>query len=238
MAARCSVPPTGTVAVIIPAFNERQALPKVLSALDPAVADRVVVVDNGSTDGTPDVARQAGAEVVSEPLRGYGRACQAGLATLASDPPTFVAFLDADFSDHPEELGDLLAPLREDRADLVIGVRVAARRERGAIAWQALWGNRLVTGLIRAIWKVPCSDLGPFRALRWSALPRLRLRDPDYGWNVEMQVRAIQASLRVVEVPVSYRRRTGQSKISGTVSGTVRAGGKMLWTVFTLALER
>ena len=228
----------GSVAVIIPACDEEASLPLVLDALPRQEVQRVVVVNNGSTDGTARVAERHGAEVVNEPRRGYGRACQAGLTALRAEPPDLVVFLDADYSDHPEELPDLLAPLRHGQADLVIGARVASRREPGAIAPQALWGNHLVTGLLRWIWGASATDLGPFRAIRWTALEQLGVRDVNYGWNVEMQIRAVQGGLRIVEVPVSYRRRTGRSKISGTVSGTVGAGTKILWTVLVHALRR
>ena len=228
----------GSVAVIIPACNEELSLPLVLEALPRQAIQRIIVVNNGSTDGTAPVAERHGAEVVNEPRRGYGRACQAGLAALRAQPPDVVVFLDADYSDHPEELTDILAPLRRGQADLVIGARVASRREPGAIAPQALWGNHLVTGLLRWIWGASATDLGPFRAIRWTALEHLGLRDVSYGWNVEMQIRALRGGLRIVEVPVSYRRRTGVSKISGTVSGTVRAGTKILWTVLVHALRR
>ena len=228
----------GSVAVVIPACNEEPSLPRVLRALPRDDIDRIVVVDNGSTDGTARVARAGQAEVVQEPVRGYGRACQAGLAALRSRPPDVVVFLDADFSDHPEELSDLIAPILDGRADLVIGARVASRREPGAIAPQALWGNRLVTTLLRWIWGGSSTDLGPFRAIRWSTLERLALRDPNFGWNVEMQIRALETGLRILEVPVSYRRRTGTSKISGTLSGTLRAGAKILWTVLVHGIRR
>ena len=229
---------SGSVAVIIPAFDEELSLPLVLDALPRDEIQRLIVVNNGSTDSTAAVARGRGAEVVDEPRRGYGRACQAGLAVLRAQPPDIVVFLDADYSDHPEELPDILAPLRRQEADLVIGARVASRREPGAVAPQALWGNYLVTHLLHWIWGVSVTDLGPFRAIGWTALEHLCVRDQDFGWNVEMQIRAVRAGLRIVEVPVSYRRRTGRSKISGTVSGTLRAGTKILWTVLVHALGR
>ncbi|MEM0963046.1 MAG: glycosyltransferase family 2 protein, partial [Bacteroidota bacterium] len=200
-------------------------------------------VDNGSRDETPHRARTAGATVVSEPRAGYGRACLAGIAHLArqQDPPDVVVFLDADQSDDPADLDTLLAPIRADQADLVIGSRVlgqrAGRVERGALLPQARWGNALACALIRLRWGAHFTDLGPFRAIRWRSLRALGMRDETFGWTVEMQVRAVRAGLRCTEVPVGYRRRVGRSKITGTVNGTVRAGAKILWTVGAHAVQ-
>ena len=230
-----------TVDVVIPALNEARSIGLVLEALPDRVR-RVVVADNGSTDGTADVARAAGALVVAEPRRGYGSACLAGLAALRPDPPAVVAFVDADYSDHPGELPALLAPIAEGRAELVIGSRVlgqrAGRVERGALLPQARWGNALACALIRARWGVRFTDLGPFRAATWDALEAIGMTDTTFGWTVEMQVRAARLGLRTAEVPVSYRRRVGVSKITGTVSGTVRAGAKILATIGAHALRR
>jgi hypothetical protein len=222
------------VAVVIPALDEEASLPRVLGDLPPV---RVVVVDNGSSDGTARVAAAAGAEVVREPRRGYGRACLAGLAHLRADPPDVVAFLDADYSDHPEELPALLAPIAEGRADLVIGSRVLGERQAGALLPQARFGNLLACALIRWIYRQRYTDLGPFRAIRWSSLESLGMADTNFGWTVEMQVKAARRGLRVAEVPVRYRRRIGRSKITGTVAGTVRAGVKILYTVFRYAVR-
>jgi glycosyltransferase involved in cell wall biosynthesis len=191
-----------------------------------------VVADNGSTDGTARVAREGGAEVVEARRRGYGSACLAGLDHLRrTGPPDIVVFVDADFSDHPEELPALVAPILAGEADLVIGSRVLGSRERGALLPQARAGNLVACLLIRIFYGHRFTDLGPFRAIRWDALERLQMADPDFGWTAEMQVKAVRLGLRSAEVPVSYRRRVGVSKITGTVSGTLRAGYKILWTV-------
>jgi glycosyltransferase involved in cell wall biosynthesis len=224
------------ISLVIPALNEELSLPLVLKALPRDLLHEIVVVDNGSTDATARVAGQAGARVVTEPVRGYGSACLTGIAAL--DAPDIVAFLDADYSDHPEELPEVLAPVLEDRADLVIGSRMIGRREPRAMLPQALFGNWLATLLIRIFWGTEFTDLGPFRAIRADALRRLDMQDRDFGWTVEMQVKAAQHGLRCMEVPVSYRKRIGSSKITGTVSGTVRASIKILSTIFRAALSR
>ena len=225
------------VAVVIPARDEEASVGAVVRGLprEACGVAEVVVVDNGSTDGTAAAARAAGATVVTEPRAGYGRACLAGLAHVARQPPDVVAFVDADLSDDPADLAAVLAPLARDEADLVIGSRVlgqrAGRVERGALLPQARWGNALACALVRLRWGARFTDLGPFRAVRWRALQTLGMRDEAFGWTVEMQVRAVRAGLRCAEVPVAYRRRVGRSKITGTVSGTVRAGATILWTV-------
>jgi glycosyltransferase involved in cell wall biosynthesis len=225
-------PAVPTVDVVIPALNEEASLPQVLAGLPHPPVRRVVVADNGSADGTARVAREGGAIVVPAARRGYGSACLAGLAYLRENgPPEVVAFVDADYSDHPEELPLLLAPLFSGAADLVIGSRVSGEHERGALLPQARAGNVVACLLIRLLYGHRYTDLGPFRAARWEALERLGMSDPDFGWTAEMQVKALRHGLRVAEVPVSYRRRIGVSKITGTLVGTVRAGYKILWTV-------
>jgi glycosyltransferase involved in cell wall biosynthesis len=214
------------IRVIIPVLDEEKSIGAVLDAIPPGVAE-VIVVDNGSSDGTAGIARSKGATVVREPRRGYGSACLRGLAALAPDT-SVVVFLDGDFSDHPGEMPALTGPILAGEADLVIGSRVLGRREPGALLPVARFGNWLSTRLIRWGWGFAYSDLGPFRAVRYACLPALRMRDPDFGWTVEMQVRALQAGLAVKEVPVSYRKRIGKSKISGTVLGSWRAGRKIL----------
>ncbi|HEX7078747.1 MAG TPA: glycosyltransferase family 2 protein [Candidatus Eisenbacteria bacterium] len=220
-----------TVDAVIPALDEAASIGQVLDALPGGWIRRVVVADNGSRDGTPDVARAHGALVVHEPRRGYGSACLRAIAALSDDPPDAVLFLDADLSDDPGEAPALLGPIAEGRADLVIGSRTLGERERGALTPQARFGNWLATRLLRRFHGVSWTDLGPFRAIRYPALVALGMRDPDFGWTVEMQVKAARARLRGVEVPVRYRRRIGRSKISGTLVGTVRAGSKILGVI-------
>lgn len=216
------------ISVVIPALNEEAAIGRVLAAI-PAWVDEVVVVDNGSTDATPEVAREMGARVVREPQRGYGAACLAGIKALIR--PDIVVFLDGDFSDHPEEMDRLVDLLAADQADLVIGSRVLGHRQPGALTPQARFGNWLACLLIWLLWDITYTDLGPFRAVRFSALRGLNMQDRNYGWTVEMQIKAATRRLRVLEVPVSYRRRVGQSKISGTIRGIVGAGTKILATI-------
>ncbi|MEJ2086790.1 MAG: glycosyltransferase family 2 protein [Acidobacteriota bacterium] len=218
--------------VVIPAYNEEASLPLVLRSIPRSVVDRVVVVDNASSDGTAEVAAAGGAIVVRENRQGYGSACLSGLDFLRRHgPPTIVVFLDADYSDYPEELPQLIAPIASESADLVIGSRVLGQRERGALLPQARVGNLIACSLIRLLYGFRYTDLGPFRAVRWSALEKLQMSDPDFGWTAEMQVKALRARLKICEVPVSYRKRVGVSKITGTARGTFLAGYKRLWTV-------
>jgi glycosyltransferase involved in cell wall biosynthesis len=218
------------VGVIIPALNEERSIGLVLDAL-PGFIDRVVVVDNGSDDATAEVAKRHGAIVVSEPRKGYGSACLTGIDTLAEDPPDIVTFLDGDFSDDPSEIDRLLAPILAGDAELVIGSRAVGARQDGALLPQARFGNRLACVLIEQLHGYRFTDLGPFRAITWDALQRLEMSDPDYGWTVEMQLKAARLGIASVEVPVSYTRRIGVSKVTGTVTGTVMAGYKILWTI-------
>ncbi len=224
--------------VLIPALNEERSLPLVLGAIPDDWVRRVIVVNNGSTDRTAAVAREHGAVVVDEPVRGYGAACLAGLAFMAEEPPDIVVFLDADFSDYPEELPRVVQPILEGAAELVIGSRTLGERDRGALLPQALFGNLLACTLVELMYGYRFSDLGPFRAVKWSALREIGMRDRDFGWTVEMQVKAARRSISAVEVPVSYRKRVGVSKVTGTVRGSVMAGYKILYTIFSQYLEK
>ena len=224
-----------TVAVEIPALNEERAIGRVIAEI-PAWVDRVIVADNGSTDRTAEIARGAGAVVVAEPEPGYGAACLAGLTQIRD--ADIVVFLDGDFSDHPEEMVGLVDPIAAGKAAMVIGSRVLGEREPGALTPQQRFGNWLATTLIRLIWGVRYTDLGPFRAIRASALRDLAMSDRTYGWTVEMQIKAAVAGLTALEVPVRYRRRIGVSKISGTLQGTVKAGWKILSIIGRFALAK
>jgi rSAM/selenodomain-associated transferase 2/rSAM/selenodomain-associated transferase 1 len=217
------------VVVIIPALNEEQAIAHVLNAI-PSWVSQVVVVDNGSTDRTAEVAASHGATVVREPRRGYGTACLTGTAAL--DQVHTVVFIDGDFSDDSREMARLVSPIARNEADLVIGSRELGPRERGALSVQQRFGNALACSMIRMLFGVRYTDLGPFRAIRYAALARLGMTEGAYGWTVQMQVRAAHVGLRVTEVPVSYRRRIGESKISGTLRGIVGAGGAIIRTIF------
>lgn len=228
------------IGIVMPALNEEEALPLVLAELPRTRSPAVVVVDNGSGDRTAEVARVAGAEVLREERRGYGHACLAGIRWLLGGeglvPPLgqedIIVFLDSDHSDHPEDLERLLEPLLSGEAELVLGSRILGGASWRALLPQAWFGNRLACFLMRALFGARYTDLGPFRALRVGALRRLEMGDTGFGWTIEMQLKAHTRRLRVREVPVRYRARVGMSKITGTWSGTVRAGTKILgWIV-------
>lgn len=223
------------IAVVIPARNEAAAIGSVLADV-PDWVDQIMVADNGSTDRTAAVARAAGADVISVPEPGYGAACLAGIAAL--DSPDIIVFLDGDYSDYPQEMDALVDPIAAGECDMVIGSRVTGVRQAGALLPQQRFGNWLATALIRLIWRHRYTDLGPFRAIEAGKLETLAMADRNFGWTVEMQIRALEAGLHVIEVPVSYRCRIGQSKVSGTVSGTVRAGIKILYIIARQALRR
>ena len=217
------------IALIIPARNEELSLPGVLGNV-PREITRIVVVDNGSKDATAQVAAEYGARVVTEPVAGYGRACLTGLASLRNDPPDIVAFVDADGSDELSRLPDLIAPVSAGEADLVLGRRIPV--VAAALSFQQRFGHFLATGLIRLFWKHRYRDLGPMRVIRWADLERLAMTDQAFGWTVEMQVRALKHGLRIREIDVPYHQRTtGKSKISRTITGTVKAGSTILWVI-------
>jgi glycosyltransferase involved in cell wall biosynthesis len=219
------------VSVVIPTHNEAQAIERVLADLPSDLTTEVIVVDSNSNDGTPEIAAKMGARVVQEPRRGYGRACLTGLAS--ANAPDVIVFLDGDYSDRPSELPILLAPIMENRADITLGSRLGKQRIFGALPLHAAFGNRLAAGLIRILYSLKISDLGPFRAGRADALRALALEETTYGWAVEMILKSALAGFRVVEVPVSYYPRIGKSKISGTLKGTVGAA----WFIFSLIVR-
>ncbi|MDP8244204.1 MAG: glycosyltransferase family 2 protein [Candidatus Hinthialibacter antarcticus] len=222
--------------VIIPAYNEEHSIAQVIEAIPAGCVERIIVVDNASTDATASLAREAGAHVVYEGQRGYGSACLRGIEE-ASDADV-ILFLDADFSDDPSKAPELLSPIINNKADLVIGSRILGDADPGALPPHARFGNILACFLIRRLYGYAFTDLGPFRAIRRDALERIEMKDTNYGWTVEMQVKAAIAGLRCVEIPVPYKIRIGRSKISGTISGSVKAGVKILWTVFSLWFQR
>ncbi len=218
---------TPRVSVVIPALNEAASIGLVLRDLPREVVSEVIVVDGGSTDGTPEVAAAAGARVISERQRGYGRACRAGLRQASN--PDIVVFLDADYSDRPEEIGRLIAPIRDGAADMVIGSRLEGALQPGALPWHSRLGNRVAARLMGTAFGVRLTDLGPFRAVRYDLVRAMPLREDTYGWPVEMIARLARAGHRVIEVPVSYHPRIGTSKITGTVRGSLGAA----WYILT-----
>ena len=220
------------ISVIIPALNEARSIANVLGDI-PDWVDEVIVADNGSTDDTVSIAASHGARVVHAKRRGYGSACLEGIAAL--DNPDIVVFLDGDYSDHPEQMPELIAPILSGDYDLVIGSRALGNAEPGALTPQARYGNKLACFLMRVFWGKRFTDLGPFRAIRFQSLNQLQMADPDYGWTVEMQIKSILHSLRSTEVPAHYRQRIGRSKVSGTVRGVIGAGYKILTTIFISA---
>lgn len=222
------------IAVLIPAYNEENAIGKVVAALPKAYLKTIVVINNNSNDQTAIVAKEAGAVVLDEPQQGYGAACLRGMAYLKTlkEQPDIVVFIDADYSDYPEELPQLVAPILERDVAMVIGSRALGKKERGSMTPQQLFGNWLATRLIKWFYGVTFTDLGPFRAIKYESLMRLKMQDRTYGWTVEMQVKAAKQKMRVEEIPVSYRVRVGQSKISGTIKGTILAGYKIITTIF------
>ncbi len=222
--------------IIIPAFNEEKSISLVLRDIPKSLVRHTIVCNNASTDRTAEVAAEQGAVVVTEMRKGYGSACLKGIATINSleQHPDIVVFLDADHSDYPEELPKVIAPILDEDYDLVIGSRALGNMEKGAMQPQQVFGNWLATTLIRLFYRYEFTDLGPFRAIKYDQLLALNMQDPDFGWTVEMQVKAAKMRLKCTEVPVKYRKRVGVSKVSGTIRGTILAGHKILWTIFKL----
>ena len=219
------------VSVIIPTHNEAQAIGRVLSDLPSDLITEVIVVDSNSTDGTPEIAASQGARVIKEPRRGYGRACLTGMAAASS--PDIVVFLDGDYSDRPSELPILLDPIIQGQADITLGSRLGEQRIPAALPWHQAFGNRVAAGLIRFLYGVKLTDLGPFRAARVDVLHALALEETTYGWAVEMILKGALSGFRVVEVPVTYYPRIGKSKISGTLKGTIGAA----WFILSLMVR-
>ena len=222
------------ISIIIPAFNEESSIGLVLDALPQDKIREIIVVNNNSTDDTARVASAHGARVVEEPQKGYGSACLKGIDEL--NAPDIVVFLDGDFSDFPEEIVELVSPIEKGDADFVLGSRMILTESRRALLPQARYGNRLAVFLIKLFFNYSFTDLGPFRAIRYSSLMAIGMQDIDFGWTVEMQIKAVKNGLRIQELPVKYRERIGVSKITGTVSGTFKAGTKIIYTIFKYLL--
>lgn len=222
------------ICVIIPARDEEKAIAQVLSEIPAGIISEVIVINNASTDNTESEALRLGATVLKEPILGYGRACLKGIDYLSKmkEPPEIVVFLDADHADYPEEIPALLQPILVESIDFVIGSRALGKKERKSMTPQQLFGNWLATRLLKILYNATFTDLGPFRAIRYSKLMQLKMCDKTYGWTVEMQLKAVKNGLSYTEVPVRYRQRIGTSKISGTVKGTIMAGYKILTTIF------
>lgn len=224
------------ILVIIPAFNEASSIGKMIDDIPKLLVREIVVVNNASSDETEGNAKKAGATVLRENRKGYGYSCLKGIEYAKSQPPDkrphIIVFLDGDYSDYPEELEKLLRPIIEEDLDMVIGSRALGNREKGSMLPQAIFGNALATTLIKWLYGARFTDLGPFRAIKFDKLLELDMRDKTFGWTAEMQVKAAKKGLKYCEVPVSYRKRIGVSKITGTLSGTIKAGYKILWMIF------
>jgi glycosyltransferase involved in cell wall biosynthesis len=223
------------IKVIIPAFNEQNSIGKVLRDIPKEWVSEIIVVNNNSKDDTEEVAREAGVTVLKEERQGYGYACLKGMDYVKTQnpQPDIIVFMDADYSDHPEQLPEVVKPILEKDMDLVIGSRALGEKEKGAMTPQQVFGNWLATRLLHLFYGANFTDLGPFRAVTWEALQRINMQDKTYGWTVEMQLKAAKLGLRCTEVPVKYRRRReGVSKVSGTLKGTLGAGYKIIWTIF------
>jgi glycosyltransferase involved in cell wall biosynthesis len=225
---------TPIISVIIPAYNEEHSIGRVLNDLPKEKLKEIIVVNNASTDNTAEVARINGATVVEERRRGYGAACLRGISVVSDSD--IVVFVDGDYSDYPEELDQLIKPITENRADFVLGSRMIYPESREALLPQARYGNKLATFLIYIFFGYRFTDLGPFRAIRFDSLKQINMVDTDFGWTVEMQIKAIKNNLRIEEIPVHYRKRIGISKITGTISGTFKAGVKIMYTIFKYLL--
>ena len=223
-------------AIVIPAFNEEKSIPLVIGDIPKTLSHDLVVVNNGSFDKTEKICNDIGVKVINESRKGYGRACLKGIDYFKSKSPDIIVFLDADYSDFPQDILSIINSIINDQYDFVLGSRISGKRESGAILPQALIGNKFAVLLIKWFFGFQYTDCGPLRALRFQKLLEINMQDTNFGWNVEMQAKAIIHNLRINEVPVSYRKRIGVSKITGTFSGTVRAGIKIIFTILKLAL--
>lgn len=224
------------IVVIIPAYNEESSIAKVINDI-PDFVDEIIVVNNNSTDNTEKTASSAGATVLTELEKGYGAACLKAIDYIKDKNYEIVVFLDGDYSDYPQEMNLIVEPIIKDNYDLVIGSRMIGKREKGAMLPQALFGNWLSTFLIKLFWHYHFTDLGPFRAINYSSLIKLNMIDRNFGWTVEMQIKAAKQKMKCAEVPVSYRKRIGHSKVAGTISGTIKASIKILYLIFISLLK-
>lgn len=225
-------------AVIIPAFNEEQSIPKVIKDIPQNIVDEVIVVNNNSTDDTVKAAEEAGATVLTETMQGYGAACLKGIEYCKTKNFDLIVFLDGDYSDYPEEIIDVIKPVIEEDYDFVVGSRVLGKREKGALPFQSQIGSIIAGVLIKFFWKFKYTDLGPFRAIKFAKLLELQMQDKWYGWTVEMQIKAARDKYRITEVPVKYRKRIGKSKVTGTIKGTIMASIIILSTIFKYAFRK
>ena len=219
------------ISIIVPALNEERSIGKVITSL-PKIYHQLIIVDNGSTDSTQKIAKKNGAIVLSEKNRGYGNACLKGIRFLKKNPPDIVVFLDGDFSDYPQEIKKIIKPIEQKKVDFVIGSRIKSLREKGSMTPQQIFGNKLACFLLKLIYGGKFTDLGPFRAIKWNTLMDLNMIDKTYGWTIEMQLKVLRKKISYAEAPVRYRKRIGNSKISGTLKGSLLAGIKIIgWIV-------
>jgi glycosyltransferase involved in cell wall biosynthesis len=223
--------------VIIPAYNEEKSIGRVINDIPRKLVSEVIVVNNNSKDNTESVAKNAGAVVIKETMQGYGASCLKGIEYARALNPDVVIFIDGDYSDYPEEIGLLLKPIHDNGYDLVLGSRVLGEREKGALPFQSRVGSIVAGFLIRLFWGKKYTDLGPFRAIKFDKLLQLEMKDHWYGWTVEMQIKAVKKGLKIIEIPVSYRKRIGKSKVTGTIRGTAMASIIIIKTIFSELLK-